>query len=69
LRWFGKKQGKAENQLPVKEQDGKIEEYITKLCKNTKVSKKELRSGSRRKEVSGVRSLIAIELVKNMELH
>jgi DNA-binding transcriptional regulator LsrR (DeoR family) len=29
------------------------------------MSKKELRSGSRRKEVSGVRSLIANELVKN----
>jgi hypothetical protein len=58
-------EGKVKYQLPVKEQDRKIEEYITKLCKNAKVSKKELSSGSRRKEVSGVRSLIANELVKN----
>jgi hypothetical protein len=57
-------EGKVKYQLPVKEKDRKIEKYITKLCKNAKVSKKELRSGSRRKEVSGVRSLIAIELVK-----
>ncbi len=32
--------------------------------KNEKVSIKELRSGNRRQEVSGVRALIAIELVK-----
>jgi REP element-mobilizing transposase RayT len=57
--------GKVKYQLPVKEQDWKIDEFITNLCKSTKVSKKELRSGSRRREVSGVRSLIAIELVKN----
>ena len=57
-------QGKVKYQLPVKEQDRKIDDFITKLCKNTKVSKKELRSGSRRKEVSGVRSLVAIGLVK-----
>jgi tRNA U34 5-carboxymethylaminomethyl modifying enzyme MnmG/GidA len=55
-------EGKVKYQLPVKEQDRKIEECITKLHK---VSKKELRSGSRRNEVSGVRSLIANELVKN----
>ncbi len=58
-------EGKVKYQLPVKEQYRKIEEYITKLCKNAKVSKKELRSGSRRKEISYVRSLIANELVKN----
>ena len=34
-------------------------------CKNEKVSIKELRSGSRRREVSGIRALIAIGLVKN----
>jgi putative transposase len=33
-------EGKAKYQLPVKEKDRKIEEYITKLCKNAKVSKK-----------------------------
>jgi hypothetical protein len=33
-------EGKVKYQLPVKEQDRKIEEYITKLCNNAKVSKK-----------------------------
>ncbi len=51
-------------QLPVKEHHQKIEEFITKLCKNEKVSIEELRSGSRRKEVSGIRAQIAIGLVK-----
>ncbi len=55
---------KIKYQLPVKEQDQKIDEFIAKLWKNEKVSIKELRSGSRRKEVSGVRALIAIGLVK-----
>ena len=55
---------KIKYQLPVKEQDQKINEFIAKLCKNEKVSIKELKSGSRRKEVSGVRALIAIGLVK-----
>ncbi len=57
-------EGKVKYQLPLKEQDQKIDGFITKLCKNAKVSKKELRSGSRRKEVSGVRAMIAIGLVK-----
>ena len=48
----------------MKEQDQKIDEFIANLCKNEKVSIKELRSGSRRKEVSGVRALIALGLVK-----
>ena len=51
-------------QLPVKEHHQKIDEFITKLCKNEKVSIEELRSGSRRKEVSGIRAQIAIGLVK-----
>jgi REP element-mobilizing transposase RayT len=55
---------KIKYQLPVKEQDQKIDEFITKLCKNAKVSIRELKSGSRRKEVSGVRALIATGLVK-----
>ncbi len=42
----------------------KIDELITRICKNEKVSIEELRSGSRRKEVSGVRAMIAIGLVK-----
>ncbi len=55
---------KIKYQLPVKEQDQKIDEFIAKLCKNEKVSIQELKSASRRKEVSGVRALIAIGLVK-----
>jgi len=55
--------GKIKYQLPVKEQDQKINEFIAKLCKNEKVSIKELRSGNRRKEISGVRALIALGLV------
>ena len=48
----------------LKEQDQKIDEYIARLCKNEKVSIEELISGSRCKEVSGVRALIAIGSVK-----
>jgi hypothetical protein len=61
-RWSGHRisMGKIKNEW----QDRKIEEYITKLCKNAKVSKTELRSDSRRKEASGVRSLIVFELVR-----
>ncbi len=52
--------------MPVKEQGQKIDEIISKLCKNEKVAIKESRSGSRRKEVSGVRAMIATGLVKNL---
>lgn len=58
-------EGQVKFQIGVKEQNRKIDKVITHLCKNTKMSKKELTSGSRRKQVSCVRSLIAIELVKN----
>jgi putative transposase len=58
-------EGNVKYQLPVKQQDRKIDEFITQLCQNEKVSIKELKSGSRRKEVSAVRSKICIELVKN----
>jgi len=50
--------------MPIKKQNQEIDELVNKLCENEKVSVKELRSGSRRKEVFGVRSLIAVELVK-----
>ena len=36
-----------------------------KICKSEKISIEELKSGSRRKEVSKVRARIAIELVKH----
>ncbi|MFC1869320.1 hypothetical protein ACFL0H_14470 [Thermodesulfobacteriota bacterium] len=51
-------------QLPAKEHPRIIDEYIGNLCKNEGISVKELRSGSRRNEVSAVRVGIAIELVK-----
>jgi len=51
-------------QLPVSEKDQKIDEYISKICKNEKGSIDELTGGSRCKEVIGVRNRIAIELVK-----
>jgi len=51
-------------QLPVKGSDDKIKKLIGKICKSNKVSMQELKAGSRRKEVSEVRSRIAIELVK-----
>ncbi len=35
---------KIKYQLPVKEQDQKIDEFITKLCKNAKVSMLNIRS-------------------------
>jgi putative transposase len=54
---------KIKHQLPVKEQGQIIDKFIAKLCKKEKISIKELRSGSRRKEVSGVRALVAIGLV------
>jgi len=57
-------EAKIKFQLPVSENHQKINEYISKICKNEKVSIDELTGGSRRKEVSGVRNRIAIELVK-----
>ena len=51
-------------QFPARDEPEKINELITKLCKNAKVSIRELKSGSRRKEVSGVRAFIATGLVK-----
>jgi len=51
-------------QLPVKEAHQKTDKFIADRCKKEKVSIEELRSGSRRKEVSEVRARIAIGLVK-----
>jgi len=51
-------------QLPVREELQKIDELMTKICKDEKVSIEELKGGSRRKEISAVRKRIAIELVK-----
>ncbi|CAB1064334.1 hypothetical protein D1BOALGB6SA_9126 [Olavius sp. associated proteobacterium Delta 1] len=57
-------EGRNKFQLPVSENHQKIDEYISKICKNEKVSTDGLTGGSRRKEVSGVRNRVAIELVK-----
>ena len=57
-------EGKVKYQLPVKEHGQKINEFISKICKNEKVSIEELKAGSRRKGASEVRSQIAIGLVK-----
>jgi len=57
-------EAKIKFQLPVSENRQKINEYISKICKNEKVSIDELIGGSRRKEVSGVRNRIVIELVR-----
>ena len=55
---------KIKYQLPVKEQDQKINEFITKVCKSEKVSVKELKAGRRHQEASRVRAQIALGLVK-----
>jgi REP element-mobilizing transposase RayT len=57
-------EGKIKYQLPDKEHHQKINEFIAKACREEKVSIKELKAGSRRKEASRVRALIAIGLVK-----
>jgi putative transposase len=55
---------KIKYQLSVSEHPQKIDELMTKICKDEKVSIEELKGGSRRKEISAVRKRIAIELVK-----
>jgi hypothetical protein len=55
---------KIKYQLSVSEHAQKIDEFMSKICKDEKVSMKELKGGSRRKEISAVRNRIAIELVK-----
>jgi REP element-mobilizing transposase RayT len=52
-------------QLPLLERHHKIDEFITEICQDENVSIEELKGGSRRREVSRVRALIAIGLVKN----
>ena len=51
-------------QLPVKDNHQKADELIDSMCKNGNVSIEELTGGSRRRKVTKVRNLIAIELVK-----
>jgi putative transposase len=49
-------------QLPVSEELQKINELMTRIFKDERVSIEELKAGSRRKEVSEVRKRIAIEV-------
>jgi REP element-mobilizing transposase RayT len=57
-------EAKIKYQLPLKEHHQKIDEFIAQICKSENVTMAELKAGSRRKEVSGVRARIAIGLVK-----
>jgi putative transposase len=52
-------------QFPATEHHQDIDAYIGTVCTNEDISVPELRSGSRRNEVSAVRAGIAIMLVKN----
>jgi putative transposase len=51
-------------QLPLLEQDQRINEFISKICKDEKVPLEELKGGGRRRKASKVRARIAIGLVK-----
>ena len=57
-------EAKIKYQLPVKEHHQKIDEFIAQICKSENVTMAELKAGSRRRAVSGVRTRIAIGLVK-----
>lgn len=55
---------KTKYQLPVLDHQKKIDELITRICRDEKISIEELKGGSRRREASRVRARIAIRLVK-----
>jgi REP element-mobilizing transposase RayT len=57
-------EGKIRYQLPSNELHQKIDNIIAKMCSEENVSIQELKAGSRRNQVSAVRSRISIELVK-----
>jgi putative transposase len=57
-------ESKIKYQLPIKEQDQKINKFIARISRNEKVSIEELKGGSRHREASRVRAQIAIGLVK-----
>ena len=54
----------VKRQLRFEGEPQKIDALMAKMCKKEKVSVQELKSGSRRKDVSRARSLIALALVK-----
>jgi REP element-mobilizing transposase RayT len=57
-------EAKIKYQLPVKKDDQKLDEYIAQICESKNVSIQELKTGSRRREVSRVRAQVATGLVK-----
>jgi hypothetical protein len=63
-RLIKKADAKVKFQLPVSGNCQTIDEVISNICKTEKVSIDELAGGSRRKEVSGVRKQVAIELAR-----
>jgi len=62
--YFKEADAKIKCQLSVSQHHRDIGKYIAKACKKEKVSIEELKAGSRRKQVSGARGRIVIELVK-----
>ena len=55
---------KVKYQFAVKAQTQKINKFIENICKHENVTVIELKSGSRRKEVSRARALISLGLIK-----
>ena len=56
---------KVRHQFAKKERTEELNDFIDKICKSEKVTIKELKAGSRRKEASQARALISIGLVKD----
>jgi len=57
-------ESKIQYQLPDLKQHHKIKELITRICQDANISPEELKAGSRRTQISRVRTEIAIKLVK-----
>ena len=57
-------EAKFKYQLPVKKDDQKLDKYIAQIRESKNVSIQELKTGSRRREVSRVRAQVATGLVK-----
>jgi chromosomal replication initiation ATPase DnaA len=57
-------EAKIKYQLPVKKDGQKLDEHISQVCESNNVSIQELKTGSRRREVSRVRAQVATGLVK-----
>ncbi len=55
---------RTEHQLCAKKDNVKLESEIKKICEKAAVSEKEMKSGSRRKEVSQTRNRLVVVLVK-----